>query len=180
MKRNLALVIALLFTLGLTGYVFAQPDTKPATKVEAKKAEAKKPATAKVESKAAASQPTEPTEPKEVPKDVSEAIDAGKQLVEQAKAKQWFAFSAGAIWLLMFGFKVVRKKWFTGMPKRVLWIVVPVLSVAATVLAKLQADLSWGAALTVLASGPSVAFLNDMVKRGIMGKEPTAPVNGNG
>jgi len=188
MKKSVAVAIALLFSLGLIGYALADPDAKPATKavatkkVEPKKAEvkiiAKKVEAPKTE--AAASQPTEPTDPKEVPKDASAAIDAAKQLVEQAKAKQWFAMSAGAIWLLMFGFKVVRKKWLTNLPKRVLWIAVPVLSIAAMLLSKLQADLSWGAALTVLASGPSVAFLNDLVKRGIMGKEPTTKVNGNG
>ncbi len=169
MKRKVAVMIALLFAVGLTGYAFADPDAKPATKVlEVKKAEGP------------ASQPTgdEPKDPPEVPGDVNAAIDAGKQLVEQGKAKQWFAMSAGVIWLLMFGFKIVRKKWFPNIPKRVLWIIVPVLSVAAMVLAMLQADLSWGAALTVLASGPSVAFLNDLIKRGIMGQEPTAPVNG--
>lgn len=172
--KKLTVAIVLLFALGLTGNAYADPDAKPATKVEAtKKAEPMK-------KEVAASQPTEPTDPPEVPGSVAEAIDAGKKLVEQGKAKQWFAMSAGAIWLLMFGFKLVRKKFFPGMAKRVLWIIVPALSVAAMVLAKLQADLSWGAALTVLASGPSVAFLNDLIKRGIMGKEPTAPVNGNG
>jgi hypothetical protein len=175
MNRNVAVMITLLFVAGLTSYAFADPDVMPATKVEVtKKVEAKK---LELKKEAAVSQPTEP---KEVPKDASGAIDAAKQLVEQGKAKQWFAMSAGTIWLLMFGFKIVRKKFFPKMAKRVLWFVVPILSVAAMLLSKFQADLSWGAALTVLASGPSVAFLNDLLKRGIMGKEPTTTVNGNG
>lgn len=122
----------------------------------------------------AASQPAaEPTDPN-VPT-TDNALDKGKQLVELAKAKQWFAFSAGTIWLLMFLFKLGRKKlaFMSKIPKRVLWIILPLLSVAAMVLAKLQADLSWGAAFGVATSGPAVAFLNDFVKRGLLNKEPS-------
>jgi len=119
--------------------------------------------------------------PPEVPTDAASAMSMAKKLIEQAKAKRWLGFSAGAIWLFMFLFKLGRKNWslMQKIPKRVLWIVVPLLSVGAMVLAKLQADLSWGAAWVVITSGPSVAFLNDLIKRGVMGKEPS-PVNGDG
>lgn len=121
----------------------------------------------------------EPALPPGAPKDGTEAVDAAKKVIEMGKAKQWFGMSAGIIGLLMFLFKRARKSigFMQRVPKRVLWILVPVLSVAAMVLAKLQADLSWGAALTVLFSGPSVAFLNDLIKRGIAGKEPSTSVN---
>lgn len=110
-----------------------------------------------------------------VPVNTSEALDAGKEVVAMAKTKQWFAMSAGIIWLLMFLFKTGRKKldFMAGIPKRVLWIVLPLLSVAAMLLAKFQGDLSWAGAVGVLTSGPSVAFLNDFVKRGVLNKEPT-------
>jgi hypothetical protein len=111
--------------------------------------------------------------------DTGGAMDQGKQILADAKAKQWFAMSAGIIWLLMFLFKTARKKltFMQGIPKRVLWIILPLLSVAAMLLAKFQGDLSWAAALSVLTSGPAVAFLNDFVKRGVLNKEPT-PMKG--
>lgn len=117
----------------------------------------------------------EPKDSPEVPGGAAGAFDAGKKLVELAKAKQWLGFAAGGIWLAMFLFKLGRKNldFMKGIPKRVLWILVPTLSVGAMVLAKLQADLSWGSAWIVLAGGPAVAFLNDLVKRGIMNKKPS-------
>ncbi len=191
MKRTVA-ILTMLSLLLLALPALSQPDPEPKTKAPATKVEPKadtktEPATKKAEptkKEEPASQPTgdEPTEPKEVPKDAGEAMDAVKQVVELGKAKQWFAMSAGIIWLLMFVFKLGRKKleFMKKIPKRALWIIVPVLSVAAMVLSKLQADLSWGAAIAVLFSGPSVAFLNDFVKRGLLGKEPSSPVNGGG
>lgn len=180
------ITLCMLLSLVLAAPAFAQPTPKPEDKAPVTKAEPTKKADTKIEpatTKAAASQPTdEPVMPPEVPKDGSAAIDAAKSLIDQAKAKQWFAFSAGGIWLLMFLFKLGRKnlEFMKKIPKRALWIIVPLLSVAAMVLSKFQADLSWSAAVAVLASGPSVAFLNDLVKRGLLGKEPSSPVNGGG
>lgn len=122
-----------------------------------------------------ASAPTaEPVDPN-VPETGEEALEGGKQLVDLAKTKQWFALSAGVIWLLMFAFKWARKNvsLLKRIPKRALWITLPILSVIAMLLAKLQGDLTWTAALGVLLSGPSVAFLNDLVKRGILNQEPS-------
>lgn len=142
-----------------------QPAAKPSQPTIAAKT-----ATPAKDAKAAAD---EPIEPEEVPKDAVSAIDAGKKVIEDGKAKRWFAMSAGIIWLLMFLFKTARKRIdvMKKIPKRVLWIIVPLLSVAAMLAAKFQDDLAWGAAMQVLLSGPSVAFLNDFVKRGIVGKE---------
>jgi hypothetical protein len=171
MKTKAVLTIAILGLL-MAAPAIAAPDAS--TKTDAV-------AAAKVGAKAApASQPAGdvPTDPK-VPKDAGEALDTGKGVVADAKAKQWFAMSAGIIWLLMFLFKTGRKKldFMKGIPKRVLWIVLPLLSVAAMLLAKFQGDLSWSAAVGVLTSGPAVAFLNDFVKRGLLNKEPT-PMKG--
>lgn len=160
MKRAVLLAA---FGLLLASGAYAAPDA--GTKTDAKV----------MATTGAASQPAEPAMPKEVAKDAGQAIDQGKGLIEFAKAKQWFAFSAGAIWLLMFLFKLGRTYvgFMQKIPKRVLWIVVPVLSVVAMLLAKFQGDLSWGAAIAVLTSGPSAAFLNDFVKRGLLNQEPS-------
>lgn len=117
----------------------------------------------------------DPYYPDEVAKDFGEALASAKDAVEQASAKKWLGFSAVVIWLLMFVFKTARKSFdfMKGIPKRVLWILVPLLSIAAMLLAKLQADLSWGAAVEVLLSGPVAAFANDLVKRGILDRDPS-------
>jgi hypothetical protein len=157
-------------------YAMADSDATPvAIAKSTKKLEPKKAPTKKVEPAKKAAAKKKLAEPKTV----DEAISTGKQIAELAKTKQWFAMSAGVIWLFMFLFKLGRKKvsFMKKIPKRALWVMVPVLSVAAMVLTKLQTDLSWSAAVTVLSSGPSVAFLNDLLKRGILGKEPS-PVNG--
>lgn len=122
----------------------------------------------------------EPQEPKAVPKDTGEAWDKGKGLIELAKAKKWFAFSAAIIFILMFLFKLGRKKlgFMQQIPKRVLWIILPLLSIAAMLLSKFQGDLSWTAAMAVLFSGPGAAFLNDFIKRGILNKE-YSPMRGS-
>lgn len=114
--------------------------------------------------------------PSDVPADTKAAVNLGKQAIEHAKAKQWFAFSAGMIWILMFIFKFFRKRipMMQRINKRWLYIIVCLLSVIAMLLTKFQTDLSWGAAITVLFSGPSVAYANDLLKRGILGKEPSS------
>ena len=120
----------------------------------------------------------EPAYPPEVPATASGAIDTGQKVVQDAGAKKWFGFSAGVIWLLMFVFKWARKSldFMQAIPKRILYIAVPLLSVIAMLLARFQGELSWAAALGVLSSGPVVAFANDFFKRGILGKEPETTV----
>jgi hypothetical protein len=121
-----------------------------------------------------------PTDPK-VPADPGAALDMGKGVIADAKAKQYFTMSAGIIWLIMFLFKTGRKTigFMKKIPKRVLWVVLPILSVGAMLLSKFQGDLSWAAAVGVLTSGPCVAFLNDFVKRGLLNKEPTPMTTGS-
>lgn len=176
--RNLAIVMILALMM-VVPVADAAPDAgKTAAAASQPSATASQPAAAPKAAepkKVADTAAGEPTMPDSVPTDASGAIDAGKKVIEDAKAKKWFAMAAGIIGLLMFGFKTARKKIdaMARIPKRVLWIVVPVLSVAMMLLAKFQDDLSWAAASQVLFSGPSVAFLNDLIKRGVMGKEPS-------
>lgn len=113
--------------------------------------------------------------PDEVPKTPGEVIEQTKKVIETVKAKQWFAVSAGVIWILLFLIKLGRDKldFMKKMSRRWLYIIVGGLSVAAFLLARFQQEMSLSSALTVLMSGPAAAFLNDFIKRGILGKEQT-------
>ena len=119
-------------------------------------------------------QPVKVDLPKEAPKDAKEAVKMGQEAISMTKAGNWFGFSSLAIWILMFLLKVFGL--FQKIGKRWAYIIVPVLSVAAMLLAKFAGDLSWTAALAVLTSGPVAALANDFVKRGVLGKEPKTPV----
>lgn len=114
--------------------------------------------------------------PDEVPDNPSEALAAVKKGVEFAKTKNWWGMSAVIIFVLMFILKAAGV--FKKIGKRWAYIVVPVLSLAAMVLAKFAGDLSWGSAIAVLTSGPAMAALNDVVKRGVLGKEHSTSVKG--
>lgn len=170
MTKRKAIVAAVVLGLALSAPAFAN-DATPAKKADA---------AVKVDAKATAtSQPAADVKmPDQVPKDAGEAIDKGKEIIEFAKAKNWWGMSAAIIWLLMFVLKLVGL--FKKIGKRWAYIIVPVLSVAAMLLSKFAGDLSWGAAVAVLTSGPTAALLNDFVKRGILNKEPSTPMNGGG
>jgi hypothetical protein len=75
----------------------------------------------------------------------------------------------------MFGLKAVGT--FQKFGKRWAYIIVPLLSVAGMLLARFAGEVSWDAAWLLLTSGPCVALLSDFVTRGILGKEPTTPIN---
>ena len=112
--------------------------------------------------------------PTEVPKDASGAIDLAKDTFNAGKAKNWWLMSAGIIWLLMFVMKIAGL--FKKIGKRWAYISVGVLSMAAMLLAKFGGGASWEAAVALMTSGPFMAFANDFIKRGILGKEPTTPI----
>lgn len=113
--------------------------------------------------------------PKEVPKSGIGALAKGAEVLDLAKAGKYFSMAAGGIWILMFIIKLGRKhlKFMQGMSRRWLYILVAVLTFLAMLFTKLQTNLSWNAALLVLTSGPFVAFLNDLIKRGVFGKLPS-------
>jgi hypothetical protein len=112
--------------------------------------------------------------PDGVPDSPEEAMQMAQKGVEYVKAKNWWGLSAIAIFIAMFVMKAAGL--FKKIGKRWAYIVVPSLSLIAMVLAKFAGGLSWAAAAAVLTSGPAMAVLNDFVKRGVMGKEPTTPV----
>lgn len=112
--------------------------------------------------------------PDGVPDSPEDALAMAQKGVEYVKAKNWWGMSAILIFIAMFVMKTVGV--FKKIGKRWAYIVVPSLSLVAMVLAKFAGGLSWAAAAAVLTSGPAMAVLNDLVKRGVMGKEPTTPV----
>ena len=171
-KMEVICLIMLSAVLATPLPAFAVPDQEAATSANATGGSADVVA---LDAAVATSEPFDPN----IPKSASDALDKGKEALSLAKEKQWFAFSAGVIWLLMSLFKIARKNvWFMKeIPKRVLWIILPLLSISAMLLAKFQGDLSWGAAVGVMTSGPAVAFLNDFVKRGLLNKEPSSMKN---
>lgn len=132
---------------------------------------------AMVEVKAPASQPaSQPVIefPDGVPQNLDEALEAAKQGVEFAKAKNWWGLSALAIFIAMFLMKTLGL--FRKIGKRWSYVTVGGLSIAAMLLTKFAGGVSWGAAVAVLTSGPVMALLNDIVKRGVLGKEHKTPV----
>jgi hypothetical protein len=111
----------------------------------------------------AASQPGEPT-------NAGGLLEQGKLGVEFIKAKNWWGAAAVIIFALIFIAKSVRDKFWPQTSKRWLYIVVPSLTVAATLCAAFIGGVSWSAVWLVLSSGPTAALLNDFVKRGILNK----------
>lgn len=112
--------------------------------------------------------------PDSVPDSPEEAVQMAQRGVEYAKAKNWWGLSAIVIFVAMFIMKAAGL--FRKIGKRWAYIVVPSLSLIAMVLAKFAGGLSWAAAAAVLTSGPAMAALNDLVKRGVMAKEIKTPM----
>lgn len=121
-----------------------------------------------------ASAPAPVAMPTSVPTDASAALKLAKDTFNAGKAKNWWLMSAGIIWLLMFVLKLVGL--FDKMGRRWAYIAVGALSMAAMLVAKFGGGVGWEAAIAVLTSGPFMAFANDFIKRGVLGKEPENPI----
>lgn len=91
---------------------------------------------------------------------------AGEAL-ESAKSGKWWYFSALVIMLMMFGAKTIGLLQLLGRWK---YVVVPVLSIAAALLATWQGGVSWQGALTILLSGMTTAKIQELWEHGILGK----------
>lgn len=187
MRRTLLAVLPLAFAL-TSGDVAAQtptPAAKPTVKVEGKlsipitvapvKPAAPAPAAAAPAApKAAAAPASQPVVPIASPTTAGEAIEQVQTGIAFAKARNWFGLSAVAIFLIMFGLKLTSL--YDKLGKRWSYIISAVLSVAAMLLAKFAGGVSWEAAWVVLTSGPAMGALSDLVKRGILAKEPETPL----
>jgi len=155
-----------------SGWALAQEKAQPKGEVTVKSGEVTVKPVATVP---AASQPAVATP--QVPGELqtaAQAVEAAKQGIEFAKAKNWWGLSSIVIFILMFILNAV--KLFDKIGKRWAYIILPVLGVAAMLLAKFAGNLSWGAAITVLTSAPCMGLAWDFVKRGILAQEATTPM----
>lgn len=109
--------------------------------------------------------------PDKVPEDIGGAIGTASSIIKAAKLKNWWLASAGVIWLVMFIMKALGL--FQRIGKRWAYIVVGLLSMAAMLASKFGGGVSWEAAMAVMTSGPFMAYSNDLVKRGLLAREPT-------
>jgi hypothetical protein len=177
--RSKMMIGWLLFVLSCSsGLALAQEKAQPKGEVTVNPVTVKPAATAP-----AASQPATVVATPQVPGEpqtAAQAVESAKQGIEYAKAKNWWGLSSIVIFLIMFGLNAT--KLFDKIGKRWAYIILPVLGVAAMLLAKFAGDLSWGAAIAVLTSAPCMGLAWDFVKRGILAQEvtttmkPTPPV----
>jgi hypothetical protein len=101
------------------------------------------------------------------PKDLGEAVEVGKDAVAAAKAGLWWYFAALAITVIMFAlkrFKVLAKM------GRWKYVLVPVMSILAALLAAFQGGVSVAVAIGVLTSGMATSKIQELIEHGILGK----------
>ena len=112
---------------------------------------------------AKAGAPAEPQDPKE-------ALSSAKAAVKAAKEGKWWYFSALVLMLLMFLMKRIGKKmgWWATLG-RWRYVISPVLSVTAGLLAAFQGGLSFEAALAVFTSSYATSSLEELWSHGIRG-----------
>jgi hypothetical protein len=161
-------------SLLLASPAYSQPEKKEAPKVEAKaKADpAGTPSSAPVvpatsdspaPKAATATAKPKPTEPK----DLGEAIEAGKTAVAAAQAGQWWYFSSVVCLIIMFVLKATKVLKKMG---RWRYIVLPILSLASALLAAFQGGVGLATAIGVFSSSWSMGMLQELVRHGILGK----------
>jgi len=171
MKRTIGVVMGLV--LMLSG--LAQAEEKKAAKKDpaaavVKKELAKKevvkrePLASPPASQPAGSASAAPVTP---PADTKEAIEAGKAAIEAAKKHQWWYFSSLVCLILMFVLKLVGVLEKMGRWK---YIVLPVLSLAAALLAAFQGGVTLEHAIGVFATSWSMGMLEELVNHGIRGQ----------
>lgn len=111
-----------------------------------------------------ASQPSQPPQP---PEDVKDAAGQVGEAIEAAKTGQWWYLSSILCLLLMFALKMI------GVLKRVgrwKFVILPVLSLAAGLLAAFQGGASLEIAMGVFTSSWATGMLEELWNHGILGK----------
>lgn len=116
----------------------------------------------------------EPTDPKT-------AVGAAKDAIKAAKDGRWWYFSAVVLMVLMFLLKFVGKKvGFWVKLGRWRYVISPVLSLAAALLAAFQGGLSFDAALGVFTSSYATSSLQELWEHGVLGKPRASAGSGEG
>ena len=129
-------------------------------------------ASAKADAVVPASQPTPAPSDVKPAGTTDEAVQQGKDFVGALKAKKWWFASALGIYVLMFALGMFGV--WTKMGTTWAWITVGVLSLAAGIfLAFDKGGFSWSSFLTYMTAGPTIAWLRDFVKDGILKKAPS-------
>jgi len=136
------------------------PPVRAQEKKDTPKVETKAPV-----AKAPASQPVEP-------KDAKEAAGTIKDAISAAKAGRWWYFSALVIMVVMFALKLTKLLERMGRWK---YVVVPVLSLAAALLAAFQGGVSIEGAVGVFSAAWATGMLEELVNHGILGKPRATP-----
>lgn len=130
-------------------------------------------AKAKIDGSAAiaASVPVATKKPVE-PKTVREAFGAGKDAIAAAKSGNWWLFAALVVSLLLAGVKFAGTKLGTWWRRLGRWryVIPPVLSLAAALLATFQGGVSVDAAVGVFTASWAMSSWQELWEHGILGK----------
>jgi hypothetical protein len=152
MEMRLALIGAVIAALGLiwASLTYAQPPDALASKVETKAP--------------ASSQPADTPKP---PDDLAGAVEKGKEAVAAAQAGQWWYFSSVVCLVIMFVLKAAK---LLEKMDRWKYIVLPILSLAAALLAAFQGGVGWSQAIGVFGTSWAMGMLEELINHGILGK----------
>lgn len=105
------------------------------------------------------------------PVDVKDALKTSKDAIGAAKSGKWWYFSALVVTLIIFGLKLAGLRFgFWKKMGRWRYVIPPVLSIAASLLATFQGGVSAEAALGVFTSSYSMSSLQELYEHGILGK----------
>lgn len=113
-----------------------------------------------------------PALPPANPKDLKEALETGKNAVAAAKSGNWWLFSALVVTLVLFLLKLLGTKVGSWWSKLGRWryVIPPVLSLAAALLATFQGGVSIDAAVTVFTASWATTGMEELWNHGILGK----------
>jgi len=101
------------------------------------------------------------------PADLKGAVDAGRQAVGAAREGKWWYFSSLVCLVLMFGLKMSGLLAKMGRWK---YIILPILSLAAALLATFQGGVTIDHAIGVFTSSWAAGMLEELVNHGIRGQ----------
>lgn len=114
----------------------------------------------------AASVPAVPT-----PETAKDALKTGKNAVAAARSGNWWLFAALVVTLVLFLLKLVGTKFnFWSRLGRWRYVIPPVLSLAAALLATFQGGVSLDSAITVFAASWATSSMQEAWEHGVLGK----------